>query len=68
MPAATRRTEDPPLMEAETPGHLYRCWFPVDSDEGRDALARNIAAGVPSAVQLTETPVVDPAIVATASN
>ncbi len=38
------REEEPPLMEAETPGHLYRCWFPVDSQEGRDALARNVAA------------------------
>lgn len=23
------RTEAPPLQEAETPGHLYRCWYPV---------------------------------------
>ena len=53
------RAEDPPLIEAETPGHVYRCWYPVDSPEGRDALARNIAAGVPNAVQLTETPLVD---------
>ncbi len=57
------RTEDPPLIEAETPGHVYRCWFPVDSPEGRDALARNVAAGVPNAVQLAETPVADPAVV-----
>jgi hypothetical protein len=35
----------------------------VDSEEGRDALARNIAAGVPSAVQLTETPVDTPDVV-----
>jgi oligopeptide/dipeptide ABC transporter ATP-binding protein len=33
--------EEPPLIAAETPGHLYRCWFPVDTPEGRDALARN---------------------------
>jgi len=35
--------EEPPLVQAETPGHLYRCWFPVDTAEGRDALARNLA-------------------------
>ena len=23
------RAEEPPLVEADTPGHLYRCWFPV---------------------------------------
>ncbi|CAN5721845.1 ABC transporter ATP-binding protein [soil metagenome] len=38
------RTEMPPLLEAETPGHLYRCWFPVGTPEGRDALARNRTA------------------------
>jgi len=37
------REEPPPLVPAETPGHLYRCWFPVDTPEGRDALARNLA-------------------------
>ena len=32
---------------------MYRCWFPVDSPEGRDALARNKRDGfVPG-----ETPV-----------
>jgi peptide/nickel transport system ATP-binding protein len=38
------REEEPPLAQAETPGHLYRCWFPVDTPEGQDALARNLAA------------------------
>ena len=23
------RREEPPLIESETPGHLYRCWYPV---------------------------------------
>jgi peptide/nickel transport system ATP-binding protein len=36
--------EEPPLAEAETPGHLYRCWFPVGTPENREALARNQAA------------------------
>jgi len=51
------RTEEPPLMEAELPGHVYRCWFPVGTPEGRDALARNLASGK---VSIDETPVVVP--------
>ena len=42
-------TDAPPLIEAETPGHRYRCWFPVGTDEGRDALERNLAAHLPAA-------------------
>ncbi len=42
-------TEQPPLVEAETPGHLYRCWFPVGTEAGREALARNLAHHVPAA-------------------
>jgi oligopeptide/dipeptide ABC transporter ATP-binding protein len=41
------REEMPPLMEADTPGHFYRCWFPVGTDAGREALERNLAAHVP---------------------
>jgi len=36
--------EEPPLREA-SPGHEYRCWFPVDTPEGADALARNRERG-----------------------
>src|SRR5262245_15214869 len=43
------RIEEPPLIEAETPGHYYRCWFPVGTDAGREALERNLAAHVPQA-------------------
>jgi peptide/nickel transport system ATP-binding protein len=43
------RFEEPPLIEAETPGHYYRCWFPVGTDAGREALERNLAAHVPQA-------------------
>jgi peptide/nickel transport system ATP-binding protein len=43
------RTEQPPLVEAETPGHWYRCWYPVGTDAGRDALERNLAAHLPQA-------------------
>lgn len=42
-------SEPPPLVEAETPGHLYRCWYPVGSDAGREALAHNLAEHVPAA-------------------
>jgi len=41
--------EPPPLTEAETPGHLYRCWFPVGTEAGREALARNLARHDPAA-------------------
>jgi peptide/nickel transport system ATP-binding protein len=34
--------EEPPLLPAAAPGHEYRCWFPVGTPEGHDALARNI--------------------------
>ncbi len=39
--------EEPLLSEAGTdaPGHAFRCHFPVGTDAGRDALARNLAAG-----------------------
>jgi peptide/nickel transport system ATP-binding protein len=43
------REEQPPLIESETPGHLYRCWYPVGTDAGREALERNLAANVPQA-------------------
>jgi oligopeptide/dipeptide ABC transporter ATP-binding protein len=36
--------EEPPLREI-TPGHEYRCWFPVGTPEGAGALANNRAQG-----------------------
>ncbi len=42
-------SEQPPLVEAETPGHLYRCWYPVGTEAGREALERNLAHHVPAA-------------------
>ncbi len=42
-------TEPPPLVEAETPGHVFRCWYPVGTDAGREALERNLAHHVPAA-------------------
>lgn len=41
------RDEEPPLTAAVGPGHTFACWYPVGSDENRDAYDRNLAAGVP---------------------
>ena len=38
------REEQPPLFDGPTPGHQYRCWFPVGTPEGAAALERNRAA------------------------
>jgi peptide/nickel transport system ATP-binding protein len=43
------RDEQPPLVEGDTPGHLFRCWYPVGTDAGREALERNLAAQLPQA-------------------
>ena len=42
-------TDPPPLTPAETPGHVFRCWFPVGTDAGREALERNLARHDPAA-------------------
>ena len=31
------RAEEPPLVEAETKGHFYACWYPVGSPEWQNA-------------------------------
>ncbi|MEY2422898.1 MAG: peptide/nickel transport system ATP-binding protein [Acidimicrobiaceae bacterium] len=43
-------SEEPPLVEAETPGHYFKCWYPVGTDAGKEALERNLAAGLPQAI------------------
>jgi len=49
--------EEPPLIESDVAGHLYRCWFPVGTPDGEDALARNQATGrSASGVPVTVTP------------
>jgi peptide/nickel transport system ATP-binding protein len=40
-------TEEPPLVEAETPGHLYACWYPVGSPEWAETRAQRAAEGTP---------------------
>ena len=38
-------TENPDLFLAEQPGHEYRCFYPVGTAAGKDALAHNSALG-----------------------
>ena len=37
--------EDPPLLPGPTPGHEFRCWYPVNTPEGKEALRRNVREG-----------------------
>jgi oligopeptide/dipeptide ABC transporter ATP-binding protein len=51
------REEAPPLVEAETPGHLYACWYPVGSDvwqEVKTRLAKEGTATIPVSVEAAE--------------
>ena len=38
--------EEPPLLPGAHPGHEYRCWFPVGTPQGEEALARNRERGL----------------------
>jgi peptide/nickel transport system ATP-binding protein len=50
------REEEPPLLPAADPGLEVRCWFPVGTPEGMEALTKNIREGkVPG----QDNPVVD---------
>jgi peptide/nickel transport system ATP-binding protein len=44
--------EEPPLIQGGDPAHQFRCWFPVGSPEGAQALASNRTKGVEAAVSL----------------
>jgi oligopeptide/dipeptide ABC transporter ATP-binding protein len=51
------REEAPPLVEAETPGHNYACWYPVGSDVWKETKARLAEAGrvvLPVSVEAAE--------------
>jgi peptide/nickel transport system ATP-binding protein len=41
--------EHPPLIPSEQPGHEFRCWYPVDTPQGKEALERNRKAGATAA-------------------
>ena len=47
------REEEPPLQTA-SPGHEYRCWFPVGTPEGTEALERNKRDAVAAAAALVQ--------------
>jgi peptide/nickel transport system ATP-binding protein len=42
-------TDEPPLVESDVSGHAFRCFYPVGSEAGKEALARNLAAGTTAA-------------------
>lgn len=39
--------EEPPLESDESGTHLWRCWFPCGTEANKEALERNLVAGVP---------------------
>jgi peptide/nickel transport system ATP-binding protein len=41
--------EEPPLHERDTPGHEFRCFYPVGTPEGEEARSKNLAMGVTAA-------------------
>jgi peptide/nickel transport system ATP-binding protein len=47
------RQEEPPLVAA-TPGHEFRCWFPVGTPEGAEALERNKREGAVATAALVQ--------------
>ena len=38
--------EEPALSDSTSPGHAFRCFYPVGTAAGTEALERNVAAGV----------------------
>jgi peptide/nickel transport system ATP-binding protein len=50
--------EEPPLRTTGVAGHQFRCWYPVGTLEGEQALERNRARGLAAALAVPEeTPV-----------
>jgi peptide/nickel transport system ATP-binding protein len=48
--------EEPPLQAGVESGHQYRCWFPIGTPEGKEALARNEREGrIPAAAVAAAT-------------
>jgi peptide/nickel transport system ATP-binding protein len=46
--------EEPPLVDAESPGHQFACWYPVGTPENRDAFERNVAQKLPQTMVTLE--------------
>ncbi|WP_232665885.1 ABC transporter ATP-binding protein [Pseudonocardia sp. TRM90224] len=42
-------TEDPPLRDAGSPVHQYRCWYPLGTPAWAEAKARNVERGASAA-------------------
>ncbi len=42
-------TEDPPLRDAGSPEHRYRCWYPLGTPAWAEAKARNVERGASAA-------------------
>ena len=55
------RTEEPPLVVAEDPAHLYRCWFPVGTPRRITATATVSAGAAAPTGAPPETPGATPA-------
>jgi oligopeptide/dipeptide ABC transporter ATP-binding protein len=53
--AQPRCAEEEPPLRGAGPDHLFRCWYPVGSPEGAQALATNVSAGLPAAIAFTAT-------------
>jgi peptide/nickel transport system ATP-binding protein len=53
------KDEEPPLAPGPTEGHDFRCWFPVGTPEGAQALERNCADGLPAALVLAAADTVE---------
>jgi peptide/nickel transport system ATP-binding protein len=51
--------EEPPLTPGASAGHEYRCWYPVGTPEGADALARNVERGLAAALVLAAADTVE---------
>ncbi|MEZ5343324.1 MAG: ABC transporter ATP-binding protein [Acidimicrobiales bacterium] len=56
------REEMPPLEPAATPGHAFRCWYPVGTPENKAAYEKNLAARLPQTVSIAEGTVVDESV------
>ena len=50
------RNQAPPLVESSTPGHYYRCFFPVNSPESSPAPTATRAGLAPEAAQIGTVP------------
>ena len=56
------RVEDPALFaDAGNPRHRYACFYPLGTPDNAEALRRNVAAGVPQALALVDSPTIAPA-------